>query len=354
MRLPRQPRPSASLPSARARGASTAVVLLVLWAVGLCGALGVRERLARAHAARAQQVWIDPRALRLARPTAGFDPRWESLFEAVAGAFPPLRADDRAGLGALARAIAALPFVAAVGEPRVVAGALSFDLTLRVPVACVPQGERFQPVAADGTLLPGLWPAPPQVAGVPLPVLGPLADGRALFPHARAGDFLAEPRHLAALDVVRSLALALDPALRERMGSVLVDATDADPDFPGVPCVSLSLAGGRVVRFGRAPSSGAPGELAAEHKWAALREGLALLQRGDPALDWDRLDVRWDHPELRLVHAPLVADARPASRPRLGAREPAPDPAAPRAVDRVRDRAAAGPALDSRARGRVR
>lgn len=314
--LHQPPRPASRAAPSRATS-TPAVVLLVLWAVGLCALIGQRVR-----AAVQAVAWIDPGALRLGDPGPGFDPRWEALFDATTAAFPPLRADDQRGLAELACAIGELPFVSAVGTPRVLAPAtLTLELVLRVPAACVPVGERFQPVAADGTLLPGLWPLPPEVRGVPLPVLGPLADGEHLFPLARAGDYLAEERHLAALDVALSLAQALDAAGRARLGPILIDATVVDLEFPDEPCIRIELACGREIRFGRAPASDGPGELPAEQKWSAVSQALALLEGDDPPHDWDRLDVRWDHPELRLVDAPLVADARPTpGSERLGAR----------------------------------
>lgn len=301
----RAPRPSRGGSPAPRR--SLAVLLLVLWAATLCGVLGLRQR-----ASQRGFGWIDPVRLSLGDMGPGCDPRWGALFDATTAAFPPLRSDDREGLAALALAIGTLPFVRSVGEPRVLwPDALELELVLHVPVACVPIGERFQTVAEDGTLLPGLWPAPPEIGGLPLPVLGPLSDGEELFPFARAGDWLAEPEHLAALDVALSLQEHLDERGRAALGALLIDASrvlEASVDEPGI---RLELACGRTIWFGRAPTCGEPGELPVALKWQGIERAVALLVEGRPEHDWDRLDVRWDHPELRLVHEPLLAQAEP-------------------------------------------
>lgn len=317
---------------------SLAVLVLVLWTATLCGALGLHRR-----ATQQGFGWIDPQRLSLGDMGPGCDPRWSGLFDATTHAFPLLRSDDREGLEALARAIEGLSFVRSVGQPRVVwPDALELELVLHVPVACVPIGERFQTVAEDGTLLPGLWPAPPEIRGLPLPVLGPLSDGEQLFPFARAGDWLAEPEHLAALDVALSLQEHLDEDGRAALGAVLIDASqvlEASVDEPGI---RLELACGRTIWFGRAPTCGEPGELPVALKWSGIERAVALLVEGRPENDWDRLDVRWDHPELRLVHEPLLARAEPEP-PRAALGAPAGFGAPPAARAAVLDAPAASP-----------
>ena len=289
---------------------SLAAIALVLWAVCLCTALGLRKR-----ASEEGFGWIDPSLLTLGELGDGCDPRWGRVFEDLAASFPLLRSDDEEGIAELVAAVDDLSFVREVHAAEVLwPDGLALEVSLHLPVACVPVGERFQPIADDGTLLPGMWPVPPIVRGQTLPVVGPLDDGHDLFLHARAGDFLAEPEHLAALDVALSISEHLSEDDRRLLGAVVIDASGVD-EF-GEPNVRIELACGRSVIFGRAPSVDAPGELPVERKWIGVAHALEELEpqgpnaQPDPSQDWRSVDVRWDHPELHLM-SPIVAQADP-------------------------------------------
>lgn len=258
---------------------------------------------------------IDTRRSRLELAPGAVDPRWEEWLSGRLAAFGSVSTLDDEGLEALTASIAAAPFVAEVGRPSVLwPDGLSLELRLRQPVACIARGHDYLLVSHDGTILPGLWQGPPALehdgTRCVLPVLGPLDTA---FEHVQPGDFLTEPRHLDALRVAVSMERLLAATDRATLGPIVIDAERARQASVEEAGVRLWLEDRRLVLFGRAPWSEAPGELPAERKWASLSAGLERLRRGDPQLDWELLDVRWDRPTLRPRGALL---AGPESRGR--------------------------------------
>jgi hypothetical protein len=288
--------------SARRRARSGRVRAWIPFLVVLGGGVWLCESLAGTVRAAGFAV-IDPARSRLCDPReipagGGFvDERWEHELRGVLAAAPAFEASDAESAASLARRVASLPFVAEVGEPRVVwPDGLEFPLRLRTPVACVRAGDDYTLVSQDGVLLPGTWSTVPWIGQGPLPVLGP--NDRA-FDGASAGSALVETRHKDALAVARSLRDTLSAADLETLGPVLIDATRARLTSPTEPGVLLRLANKRVIQFGRAPDSGEPGELPAAAKWRAVSKGLELLRSGAPDKDWAVLDVRWDVPAIQ-------------------------------------------------------
>ncbi len=246
---------------------------------------------------------IDPRRARLGDPTeveggGGFvDQRWENQLRETLASVPAFQATDLESAGVLRSRVAALPFVAEVGEPRVLwPDGLELPLRLRRPEACVRVGDAYVAVSADGVLLPGSWPAPPWIGQGYLPVLGP-NDGS--FDAAQAGQRIAQARHRDALAVAVAMRAELDAGEFETMGPPLVDATRARETSATVPGIELRLSNRRVVWFGRAPDCGEPGELPASSKWAAIHQGLRVLRESQGARDWSVLDARWDVPQIQ-------------------------------------------------------
>ena len=265
---------------------------------------------------------IDPRSSRLDVADRAVDPRWNDLLRERMAVEAPISPHDRAGVERIAALVRGLPFVAQVGAPSVLwPDGIEIPLRLRRPVACVQQGGTFLRVAEDGTLLPGRWPTPTWMELLPgregfLPVIGP-NDGA--FDLKRAGERLAEARHLDALAVALSMRAALTREDHEVLGPLLIDATDARSASVEVPGVVIRLEERRTVWFGRAPSSGAVGERPAGHKWADLAKAAAFLrglEQHPPragARDWSLLDVRWDTSDITWREAPAdSAQDRPA------------------------------------------
>ena len=281
------------------------VVLLVL----LGGSIWALQRLGREVEA-ADFTRVDMSRTRLLPPQGAFcDPRWEGELAATLARFPAPDVHDTAALARVASEVAKLPFVAETGEARVVwPDGVRVPVRLREPVACVKSGEGFVCVSEDGVLLPGPWPEPPSSNGRVLPVIGP-NDGA--FDRLLAGTRLHEPRHLDALSVAISMRRHLPQVDAQTLGPILIDATRARATSVEEPGTLLELEGPRLVLFGRAPWSGAPGELPAELKWRSLSKAAGLLrgERAEPPADWSVLDVRWDTPALRWNE---TAKAKPA------------------------------------------
>ncbi len=266
---------------------------------------------------------IEPRSSRLDGPGRFVDPRWQDMLRARNATMPALSPHERAGIERLAALVASLPFVAQVGEPSVLwPDGVDVPLRLRRAVACVRVGNEFLTVAEDGTILPGRWPTPTWMELAPargiepakegfLPVIGP-NDGA--FDRARAGDRLAQARHIDALAVALSMNAALAKEDFELLGPVLIDATDARRASVEVPGVVIRLEGRRTVWFGRAPGSNAVGERPFENKWkdvhkAALRlRGLDTVPPAPEARDWSLLDVRWDTSDITWRDAGAVPE----------------------------------------------
>lgn len=246
---------------------------------------------------------IDTRRARFVDPAevaegGGFvDERWEGLLRRTLASVPPFDATDLASAELLRRRVAALPFIADVGEPRVLwPDGIELPVKLRRPEACVRVGEEYLAVSSDGMLLPGAWPAPPWIGQGFLPVIGP---NDRTFDVAAPGLRLSEARHLDALSVAVSMRAALGAAEFETLGPPLVDATRGRATSATEPGVELRLSDQRVIWFGRAPNAREPGELSVESKWKAVVEGARVLRESQGARDWSVLDARWDVPQIQ-------------------------------------------------------
>lgn len=247
---------------------------------------------------------VDTRRVRI----AGRDwvPRdWEERIAARLTAIGPIEAREREALERAAAEIAAMPFVAHVGDVSTIwPDGLCVDVVLRRPRACVRVGELYLCVAEDGVVLPGAWPLPPDTGGGRLPVLGPFDwPTDELLP----GDRLDSPVVEDGLAIATSLFQHLDPDTQDRLGIVLIDAREARATSVENPGAQLFLEGRRLVLFGRAPNADAPGELPVAQKWKHLAAALRLLD-GPEREDWDLLDARWDQAVLRPRISPEQAD----------------------------------------------
>lgn len=244
---------------------------------------------------RAEYGSVRTDRVRLAAP-GWVDPRWQQLAAVRLASLGPVDATRPEEIATVVNELGALAFVEEVGPPT----ALWPD-GLRVPirtadvVACARIGRHFQPISAGGSILPGRWPTPPPAGAGYLPVIGPVrADRR----HLATGDRLDDRAGLDAVDVARSLWAHLDDPTIERLGRIVIDATNAPLTSPDEPGTRILLEGEREVLFGRAPSADEPGELPVESKWASVTRTLALADGPEP-VDWAAVDVRWDRPELR-------------------------------------------------------
>lgn len=261
---------------------------------------------------------IDPRSSKLEVQAGYVDPRWNEILAGRLATLPEIGVEDRAGINAIAHAVATLPFVAEVGEPRVLwPDGLDLPVRMRIPAACVMQGSEYLAVAEDGTILPGRTSTPPFVdTGLGrdgfLPVLGP-NDGS--FDDAVPGERLTQNRHLDALAVAISMRSALTPEEFKLLGPPLIDATESRRASVEIPGVVILLDGRREVYFGRAPNAGLPGERPSTSKWADLKRAIHLLPGlGTDAVpptshDWSFLDVRWDTPDITWRSTPEEAAA---------------------------------------------
>lgn len=250
---------------------------------------------------------IDPRRARLDVPGGFLDPRWGEILRLRLAALPASSTHDRGAVDRIAQAVASLPFVAEVGEARVLwPDGVDVPLRVRRAAACVRQGEEFLIVSDDGVILPGRWPTPPWIAVEPgkkafLPVIGP-NDGA--FDSARPGERLSEPRHLDALAVALSMRAALDTQDHERLGPPLIDASQARAASVEIPGVVLRYETGRTVYFGRSPLVAPVGERPIGDKWQDLKRAVALLPARDGSTapeslqDWVFLDVRFERGDI--------------------------------------------------------
>lgn len=248
---------------------------------------------------------VDTRRVRI----AGRDwvPRdWEERIAARLTAIGPIEARERDALERAAAEIAAMPFVAHVGEVSTIwPDGFAVDVLLRRPRACVRVGELYLCVAEDGIVLPGAWTLPPDTGRGRLPVLGPFDwSTDDILP----GDHLDFPEVEDGLSIATSLFQHIEPGVQDRLGIVLIDARQAREASVENPGAQLFLEGRRLMLFGRAPNADAPGELPAALKWKHLESALELLQGTEPE-DWDLLDARWDRAVLRPRISPEEADA---------------------------------------------
>lgn len=274
--------------SRRGRAADAAVALLALVAAALVVAGLRREARARGYTA------IDTRRVRLAVAGRWIDPRWQELLAGRLARLGPVDAEDEGSLRGLVDAVRGLAFVRSVGSPSVIwPNGVRVPVELRPVVACARIGRHFQPIAEDGTVLPGRWPAPPRAGTGFLPVVGPLD---AVPRDAQPSDRIDSPAFLAGLSVASSMWACLDASALERLGRVVIDASGSSQAGPEHAGVRLSLEEGREIVFGRAPCEAEPGELPVARKWRSVAEALELLASGER--DWGVVDVRWDRPEL--------------------------------------------------------
>jgi len=234
---------------------------------------------------------LDTRRTRLEGGDAFADARWQRWMASRLSALPPVSALDPDGVQNIAAAVAAMPIVAEIGEPRIDwPDGLEVPVRLRQPVACIRSGTEYLSVSDDGVVLPGTWIAPPWIGHGFLPVIGPNDHA---FDRVRPGEVLREARHLDALAVAVSMRESLSNDDFEAMGPPLIDATRARQASVAEPGIVLELEHRREVLFGRAPSTDEPGELPCRLKWESLSRALHGL-RGPEAHDWSILDVRWD------------------------------------------------------------
>lgn len=272
---------------------------------------------------------IDTLRYRLQEGSRWLSPAWRQSLEDTLVESRGLLVDDPKAIESFVGRVAALPFVAEVGEPEVIwPDGLSLPLRLHEPVACIATGEGdFLPVASNGTVLGGFAFAPHEAYGGWLPVLGPHG---AVESGVRPGDVLGGPALRDALSVAESLWRFLEVADLRRLGRVLVDASadsapvlDRDPRA-GTPAVLaggvvLALEDGRRVLFGRPPEPAFPGELPVGRKWRHVAEALRARDGGE---DWRLLDVRFDE-AVRLDRAAVeeYADRGVIQSPAPGPRE---------------------------------
>jgi hypothetical protein len=246
---------------------------------------------------------VDTSRARLDSGPGWVDSRWSDEIRLALAELPSPSIEDRPALERLGARVAALSFVEAVREVRVVwPDGLRLDLDLREPVACVHFGRDYLGVAEDGTLLSGRWPTPPARDGGFLTVLRLERDLERGF---RAGARLSEPSALDGLSVAASLWRDLSPGGQARLGRCVIDARRARLATVEEPGTRLLLEGERTVLFGRSPNLGEPGELPVQTKWAHVEAALRLLEpdpaRGEASegLDWEVLDARWDRADLQ-------------------------------------------------------
>lgn len=280
-----------------------------LWLpLSICFALALWVHDGLSHEIEASGIeHIDPRASRLNSDAAFCDPRWDDVMRRSLAALPPVSIHDPSAIEHLRRTVAGLPFVARVGEARVLwPDSLAVPLALRTPAACVMQGSEYLPVSEDGVLLPGRWPTPPWIETAPLvhgylPVIGP-NDGA--FDAARPGERLREVRHTDALSIAISMRASLSKADFELIGPPLIDASRARLDPVASNGVEIRLEGRRTIVFGRPPTMNAIGDRPIERRWDDVRRaleylrGLRTVPRPEKAHDWSYLDVRWDTSDI--------------------------------------------------------
>ncbi|MEZ5978064.1 MAG: hypothetical protein R3F34_07600 [Planctomycetota bacterium] len=268
------------------RGGVPGWLPLGVLAWGVAAGLGALD----AQVDREAVTWIDPARVAVLTDATFVDPRWEDELTALLASFEPFASDDAEARANLAHELAALPFVAEVGDPRLLwPDGATLRLRFERPVACVRTDGVFHAVSDSGAVLPGAYAAPPERGGVSLPVIGRLGydeDG------LRPGAVLDREPLWHALSVVLSMERHLDADARAALGRVTIDAEQGEVGEVEVPGAVLYLEGRRAVLFGRTPDVDAPGELDEATKWRHVRDALQREARGE--LAWRAIDVRWD------------------------------------------------------------
>jgi hypothetical protein len=239
---------------------------------------------------------LDLRAVRVDSGPGWVDPRWGPALEQALAALPEMDADDPATLEIVRQTLAALPFVAEVGEVRVLwPDGVRLQVRWREPVACVRTGDGFALVSSEGVVLPGEWSAPPGRAYGYYPLIGAGEIARA---ELEIGAWLQDERWLDGLSVARVLGKGLQPDDWIRLGRIVIDTRESRAASVEHPGVVLWFEGGRRAYFGRAPHLDEPGELPVTRKCLSLSLALRRLDEGPEQLDWELVDLRWDQPEL--------------------------------------------------------
>ncbi len=228
------------------------------------------------------------------------DGRWEAELSAHLAAMAPFEADSTGAREALRAWLSELSFLAEVGEAEVLwPDGLRIAVRFRSPVAAVSCSGGYRLVASDGTLLSGLWTAPPAIGERYLPVIGPLGPD---FDRSIPGDKLREIHHQDALDVALSMWEHLGSEEFNLLGRIAIDASRGRSGSDREPGVRLLLEGGRRVWFGRSPATNEPGSVPIHLKWAGLSRAMQLLDEAEHGAeeqsDWSLLDLRWDVPDL--------------------------------------------------------
>lgn len=280
------------------RSGSPWFLRVLLLALGAGGAWYLGRAREAVRAAGFQMIETDRSRLDAGRTWR--DGRWEAELSAHLAALAPFEADSAGAREALRAWLSELSFLAEVGEVEVLwPDGLRIAVRLRSPAAAVSCSGGYRLVASDGTLLSGLWTAPPAIGGRYLPVIGPLGPD---FDRSIPGDQLRELHHRDALDVALSMWEHLGVEQFNRLGRIAIDASRGRSGSDREPGVRLLLEGGRRVWFGRSPATNEPGSVPVQIKWAGLSRALNLLDEVEADTggqnDWSLLDLRWDVPDL--------------------------------------------------------
>lgn len=248
---------------------------------------------------------IDVTRYRLMAESQWLSAAWTDELERILVEVRSLPVDDAPVLAQFAAEVAALPFVAQVGQYSVQwPDGLILPLKLREPVACIRTGGRdFLPVAADGMVLGGYTYAPHEAYGGWLPTIGPHGLVEEVQGPLEPGMMIEVPEILAGLSVADSMWAYLGVEDLRRLGRVVIDATAEEAPvldraatslkpayLPGG--VKIDLEGGRRVFFGRPPIPVHSGELPVGVKWEHVR--FALEEADVGSSHWALLDVRFD------------------------------------------------------------
>ncbi len=239
------------------------------------------------------------------------DPRWQPWTIAALAQLPEMTADSPETRAVLERTLAELPFVAEVGQTRVLwPDGVRIDVRFRQPVACVRVGEAYLTLGDDGIVLPGLWSMPPARETGFVPLLACDPQGRA---ELAEGARVASPALLDGLAVANALWEHLSKEDWFALGRFVIDARTARLASDVEPGTVMWLEGARRIYFGRSPNLDAPGELPYARKCASISAALVKLAPSETQFDWELADVRWDKPEL-LPRGGLEDD--PPAKPR--------------------------------------
>jgi hypothetical protein len=251
---------------------------------------------------------VETSSVRLDAGAGWVDPRWESMVRERIARLADFDCDDRAAQAWIERELLELPFVRSVSPAEVVwPDGVRVKVVLRAPIACVRIGREVLPIANDGMVLPGSWPAAPHCGQGYLPEL---ALDENVARKIRPGEVLWNDAIADALSVASSMWAELEAEDLARLGRSIIDARRARAASVEDPGTVIYLENSRRVLFGRAPSTKEPGELPVEKKWLNLANALLCLPAGPPSqaggppsardgdVDWELVEVRWDHPAM--------------------------------------------------------